>query len=107
MAANPVQGALSALDQVVKDLSAQYTRPALAGRMEQISTHVTALKSLVSQLPDEEEREAEFGQRLLAAHDAGFLNPDRADHTQNFSHDAVERLRYEISARKNVKGAAA
>lgn len=100
MAADLVQEALSSLDQVVQDLTEAYPRPALAGRLEQITTHVTGLRSLIEQLPDEEMREADFGRRLLAAHDAGFLDPDRADHTQNFSHDAVERLRYEIAARQ-------
>ena len=91
-----VEQALADLDRVVTDLAGEYTRPALQGRMEQITSHITGLRSLIEQLPDEELRETEYEGRLLALNDAGDFV--RHDH----SSDAHARLRYALDARKSV-----
>lgn len=100
-----VQESLSTLDAIVQDLTDTYTRPAHAGRLEQISQHVAGLKAMIEQLPDEEDREADYGRRLLAVHDAGFFNPDNPDHTKNFPHDAVPRLKHELGQREAAAAA--
>lgn len=89
-----VDKALSALDRLMKDLAGEYTRAAHSGRLSQIQAHVTSVKSLISQLPDEEIREADHETRLLALHDGGNFKSE--DH----SSDANEKLRQALRARK-------
>jgi hypothetical protein len=71
------------LSQLVSDLKAQYPRAAHRGRLEQIEAVAGNLQSLMDQLPGEEEREAEYEQRLLEMHGTGKISlespPDGAD----------------------------
>jgi hypothetical protein len=85
--------AVSALNGLGQSLRDEYPRPALSGRIEQIDKAAANLKSLLEQLPDEEEREADYAERLLALHDAGFYERER--HSQA----AHERLEHALSAR--------
>jgi hypothetical protein len=90
-----VPAALTDLDKLDGDLRAAYGhRAAHAGRLDQIESIITNLRSLVAQLPDEEAREAEFEGRLLAKHDAGEFDfrTEPSDH--------VQRLREGIGRRK-------
>jgi hypothetical protein len=73
-------------------LRAAYPRAAHRGRIEQIEAHVTTLRHLVGQLPDEEEREAEYEQRLLALHGSGFMKPNDRKGSMHMPDDAWNRL---------------
>ena len=97
-----VERALAALDQIPGDLAAEYARPVLRGRMEQITAHLAGLRSLIAQLPDEEAREADYHGRLLAAHDSGMLQRDAQGHPVNFNHDARERLLHALAERESA-----
>ncbi len=93
------ENAVAYLSHLASDLAAEYTRPSLQGRLDQVRSIIDGLGSLISQLPDEEAREAEYANRLLALHDAGFFNPDNADHRHQHPSEAVDRLRHAIASR--------
>lgn len=93
-AAVPSRNDSSALDGLVESLREQYQRPALQGRLEQIDAAVANLKHLIAQLPDEEMREADHADRLLAMHDSG--------ETVTGS-DNRERLQAALAMRKESK----
>ena len=94
--------ALSALDGLAAELAAEYTHPALQGRLDQISSHITGLRSLISQLPDEHARETDLDQRLLAAYDGGQWKSGHPDHAVTHTSDAQQRLQAALDARKAV-----
>ena len=71
-------------------LAAAYPRAAHRGRLDQIGAHIATLRSLVGQLPDEEEREAEYEERLLGAYKSGQFHQPSAAFTH--SDDAGARL---------------
>lgn len=84
---NSVDAVLAALpDQLAKE----YPRAAHRGRHEQIAAHVTMLRHLVNQLPDEEEREAEYEARLMESYRGGRWKQPSDPHTHN--DDAALRL---------------
>lgn len=64
------------LDGLAEQLRAAYPRACHRGRLDQIEAHVTTLRSLIAQLPDEEAREAAYEESLLALHAAGHLRPE-------------------------------
>ncbi len=97
--------ALSSLDTIATKLAADYARPALQPRLEQITAHITSLRSLIEQLPGEEAREAELADRLLYAYDNGHWKSTHPDHGFTHTSDAQVRLAHALEARKN--GAAA
>jgi hypothetical protein len=86
------EGAAEFLDGLEATLRAAYPRLAHRGRHDQIAQHCIGLASLIRQLPDEEEREADHSKRLLNAWDSGFLpkGPDGA--LISLNHDAREKL---------------
>lgn len=89
----------AALDGLVDALREKYPRACHGGRLEQIEQLTTTLQHLVSCLPDEEAREADFEDRLLASYDAGQFGSD--PHTA--SHDAKERLHDALRRRNGSK----
>src|SRR5258708_19996907 len=77
------RAALADLDKLSSDLRAGYGhRQAHTARLDQIDGMIANLRNAVAQLPDEEIREAEFEDRLLARHDAGEFDwrAEPADH---------------------------
>ena len=107
MAATPTAALGADLDKLAADLEASYGhRRAHRGRLDQITAHITNLRSLIAQLPEEELREAEHETRLLAAHDSGYLIPGSDGTTLSspaLNTDQRERLR-EALARRNGGG---
>lgn len=104
------EDAMQALEQLPQALGAAYPRAAHRGRLEQIEQVAGTLRSLVSQLPDEEAREADYESRLLAMHEAGEivlpeehpdLDPRDEENHAGFAHPqgAVERLRAALAAK--------
>jgi hypothetical protein len=89
-----VDQALKALDQIAKDLPAEYARPAHQGRIEQITAHLAGLRSLISELPHEEMREADYAARLTDLYDSGRWV------AHEHSSDAHPRLMHALEARK-------
>lgn len=72
------------------ELANAYPRAAHRGRLEQIAAHVTTLRHLVAQLPDEEEREADYDNRLVESYRGGRWKQPSDPHTHN--DDAAARL---------------
>lgn len=89
------------LDALVAGLEGTYGhRRAHQGRLDQIRSAVTGLKSHIAQLPEEEAREAEFEGRLLGEYDANPMGWQK----DKYGHDAHERLRDALE-RRNGNGA--
>ena len=82
----------AALAALPGQLRAAYPRAAHRGRIEQIEAHVAGLRSLIAELPGEEEREAEYEGRLLALHASGFMKPDDKKGSVHMPDSAWERL---------------
>jgi|SRR5215471_4771434 len=82
------QGHQQVLEGLVSDLRSRYSRGTHRGRLDQIEQVATGLGHLISQLDDEEMREADYEDRLLASYRSGTFGTD--PHTAN--HDARERL---------------
>jgi hypothetical protein len=99
-----VRGAVSALDQITAALEKQYTRLAHRGRLEQVGAVAETLKSLISQLPDEEAREADYTARVLKDYDAGLIkvpgDPEATKETLAHPQAVFERLAEALAQRE-------
>jgi hypothetical protein len=75
--------AVALLTDLPGKLAEEFPRAAHQGRLDQVAALAAGLASLVGELPAEEEREAEYADRLLALYDAGSYNKaDHPDHAQ-------------------------
>ena len=95
--------ALSTLDSLAAELSEEYTHAALQPRLDQILAHITGLRSLIEQLPDELARESDLDQRLLAAYSSGQWKTAHPDHAVTHTSDAQWRLQAALEAQKAVQ----
>jgi hypothetical protein len=88
--ADPAQ----AVKDAVASMHEQYgSRAAHGGRLEQMDAAATHLVHLMEQLPDEEVREADYEERLLASYRSGDFGISAGPgHEHTASHDARERL---------------
>ena len=87
------ESAVEYLQGLASDLAAEYPRPALSGRIEQIRGLASNLSQMIAHLPEEEMREADYAERLLKLHDAGYFDANRHPVA------AQDRLEYALGAR--------
>jgi hypothetical protein len=89
---NAAETAVTMLSQIASGLQQAYPRPELRGRVEQIQSHITSLVHLIAQLPAEEEREADYQARVLAAYRSGTYRGPSADHGFTHTDAAAQHL---------------